>query len=187
MKKLTRDRVVPIISASVLTKRNVDRRGAAFLAEIRKQQEQARQPSFAGIEQLIDQIVFDTDVARQKIGDEKGGKPGFGAKRRLHRGFCDRSNQAFFHRMARRCADSRTIEAGFPEELPFGENGDDRFLAVLGQYRDLDLAVLDEKHGVGDVALAENLLVFRVPFDRLSRPCPAKKSPGIKDPIRSLD
>jgi hypothetical protein len=39
---------------------------------------------------------------------------------------------------------------------------------------------LDEEDRVGDIALAENLLVFSVSLDRLSRPDPAKKRPGIK-------
>jgi hypothetical protein len=53
---------------------------------------------------------------------------------------------------------------------------------VLGQDGDLDLAFLNEKDRVGDVSLAENLLVFRVFLDRFSRFRPAKKGPGIKDP-----
>jgi hypothetical protein len=51
---------------------------------------------------------------------------------------------------------------------------------VFGQDGDFDLAFLDEEDRVGDVALAENLLIFSVSLDRLSRPDPAKKRPGIK-------
>jgi hypothetical protein len=55
MKKLTRDRVVPIISARVfLTKRSHDRLRPAFLAEICKQKEKPGEALFARIEQLID-------------------------------------------------------------------------------------------------------------------------------------
>ena len=44
MKKLTRERVVPIISASsLLADRRDDRLGLPLLAEIRKQQKQPRQ------------------------------------------------------------------------------------------------------------------------------------------------
>ena len=51
---------------------------------------------------------------------------------------------------------------------------------MLGQDGDFDLAFLDKKDRVGDVALAENLLVFPVSLDRLSHPDPAKKRLGIK-------
>ena len=64
----------------------------------------------------------------------------------------------------------------FAEELPLAENTDHRFLAVLGQDRDLDLALLDEKHGVGDVALAEDFLVPGVSLDRLAARLRPEKS-----------
>src|SRR5258708_28292384 len=72
------------------------------------------------------------------------------------------------------------IGTSLAEELPVGENPDHRFLAVLGQHRHLHLAFLDEEDGVGDVALAVDLLVFRVPLDGFSKPRPAHKSPRIK-------
>jgi hypothetical protein len=54
---------------------------------------------------------------------------------------------------------------------------------MLGQDGDLDLAFLNEKDGVGDFALAENLLVFLVIVDAFSGVWPAKKSLGIKSPF----
>ena len=68
----------------------------------------------------------------------------------------------------------------FAEELSFAENPDDGFLAVLGQDRDLDLALLDEEHRVGDVALAEDLLVFGVSLDGFARTGLAQKTLGIE-------
>src|SRR5258708_16857605 len=40
----------------------------------REQQQSARQPFFAGVEELIDQILFDPDVSTQHISDEAVGK-----------------------------------------------------------------------------------------------------------------
>ena len=51
-----------------LTEGDGDRLCAALLAEIREQQKQACEPSFAGIEQLVDQVVFDPAVSGQQIG-----------------------------------------------------------------------------------------------------------------------
>jgi hypothetical protein len=48
-----------------LTESDGDWRSAAFLAEISEKQKQPRQASFAGIEKLVDQIVFDPAVPRQ--------------------------------------------------------------------------------------------------------------------------
>ena len=67
MKKLTRERVVPIISARVSC-------GSwecivlrfARLAKFRHQQENSRQPFFARVEELIDQIGLDAHAAVQQ-------------------------------------------------------------------------------------------------------------------------
>ena len=75
MKKLTRDRVVPIISASVSWLIfAITGSGVAFLAEIRQQQEQAGKPLLARIEQLIDKVRFDADASTQKMRNEHLGE-----------------------------------------------------------------------------------------------------------------
>jgi hypothetical protein len=57
----TADRVVPIISASVSWLTFVMMgSGLPLLAEIRQQEKSPRQTFFARVEQLIDQIFFDT-------------------------------------------------------------------------------------------------------------------------------
>ena len=78
MKWLTRERVVPIISASVSWLIfAMTGSGLSFLAEIREQQENARQALLAGVEELIDQVRFDPRIPRQKMGDEQLGERGF--------------------------------------------------------------------------------------------------------------
>ena len=64
-----------------------DRLFAMLLAEIRQQQKQAREASFAGIEELVDQVVFDPVISFQQIGHEKCGKLRLRTKRRQHCGF----------------------------------------------------------------------------------------------------
>jgi hypothetical protein len=76
MKKLTRERVVPIISASVSWLTLDDRFRQAFLAEIRQQQKCPRQAFLAGIEQLIDQVLLDPTVAGQQVGDKQPANAG---------------------------------------------------------------------------------------------------------------
>ena len=76
-KKFTRERVVPTISASVSCEifgTHADR--LVLLAVARQQQQRARQPLLAGVEELIDQVLFDPDVARQHVRDEPVGHGG---------------------------------------------------------------------------------------------------------------
>src|ERR1019366_3988790 len=47
---------------------------AAFLAEMREQKEKARESPLARIEQLVDQIFFNSAIARQEIRHEQLGK-----------------------------------------------------------------------------------------------------------------
>jgi hypothetical protein len=59
---------------SFLTEGNGDWRCAPLLPEIREKQKQTRETSFAGIEELVDQIIFDAAVSRHQIAYEKCGK-----------------------------------------------------------------------------------------------------------------
>src|ERR1700738_1956333 len=49
----------------------IDRPRAAFLSEMREQKEKARQSLLARIKQLVDQIFFNSAVARQEIHHEQ--------------------------------------------------------------------------------------------------------------------
>src|SRR5471032_3246858 len=52
----------------LLTNRYRDRLRPTFLAEVRQQEQRPRQPLFTRVEKLIDQVLLDTAVARQKMG-----------------------------------------------------------------------------------------------------------------------
>ena len=84
-----------------LTKRDGDWRCATLLTEIREKQKQAREASFAGIEELVDQVVFDPGVSGQQVVYEKCGKLWFRVEGRKHCGLCHRRDQALFHGLAR--------------------------------------------------------------------------------------
>jgi len=47
-----------------------DRHRTVFVAEIRQKQEKASEASFAGIEQLVDRVIFDAVVSRQQISQK---------------------------------------------------------------------------------------------------------------------
>jgi len=62
MKKLTRERVVPIISASISWETWKHLFWLGFLAVPSEQQKSPRQSFLAGVKKLIDQILLDSDV-----------------------------------------------------------------------------------------------------------------------------
>ena len=67
-KKFTRERVVPTISASVSCEIfGTSARRLVLLPVARQQQQRAGQPLLARVEELIDQVFFDPDVARQHV------------------------------------------------------------------------------------------------------------------------
>src|SRR3954454_21605648 len=51
--------------------------GLAFLAKIGQHQENSGQSFFAGIEELIDKVVLDPEIARQQMADKELREPGF--------------------------------------------------------------------------------------------------------------
>jgi hypothetical protein len=53
-----------------LAELGVDRLSVAVLTKIGEQQQKTRKPLFARIEQLVDQVSFDSAVASQQVGDE---------------------------------------------------------------------------------------------------------------------
>jgi hypothetical protein len=57
-----------------LTELSHDRLGPAFLAEIREEKEKSGEALFARIEQLINQVLFNSTVPSQEIRHEKLGK-----------------------------------------------------------------------------------------------------------------
>jgi len=51
-------------------------------------------------------------------------------------------------------------QATFAKEVTGLQNGDDRFLALFGDNRELELACLNVEDGVGRIALRENPWFF---------------------------
>jgi hypothetical protein len=74
MKKFTRDRVVPIISASLLTHVWRYRLGRVFFAEAGQYYERSRQALFARIEQLIDQVRLSAVVSFDRVRNKQVGE-----------------------------------------------------------------------------------------------------------------
>src|ERR1700677_4534920 len=69
----------------LLTDTRIDWLRAAFLSEMREQKEKSREPLLARIKQLVDQVLFNTAVARQEIRHKHLRKFPFGVEHCNHR------------------------------------------------------------------------------------------------------
>jgi hypothetical protein len=74
MKKLTRSGRADHFRQHFLTDLGNHSLGFAFFAKMSEQQKDSGQSLFAGIEKLINQVLFVTDVPGQQIGHEHVGK-----------------------------------------------------------------------------------------------------------------
>ena len=75
MKKLTLERVVPIISASISWLIFANHRlRFPFFAEVGQREKHPRQPLLTGVEALIDQVLLNPHVPGEQIGQEHLGK-----------------------------------------------------------------------------------------------------------------
>src|SRR5476649_203644 len=100
-----------------LTDIHQNRLRAAFLSEMRKQKEKARESLLARIKLLVDQVFFNSAVACQEIRHEQLGKLWFLMKERNHRFLRYRSDHAIFHRRCGRDPQRMSVKAAFAEEL----------------------------------------------------------------------
>src|SRR4249919_682648 len=131
MKKLTRARVVPIISASVSWLiLAITGSGLPLFTKIRQQQEQPREPFLARIEQLIDEVCFNADGPIQEIGNEHLGKRRLNMDHANDRRFLQPHDDRVRHCRDRRNAPRLSGQAHLSEEIVRSENRDDCFLAL---------------------------------------------------------
>ena len=106
--------------------------GLAFLAEMRKQQKNPGQTLFAGVEKLVYEVRFISDIAYQQMPDKQFRNIVMIMKYTLHQRFLNLVKGAIGHRNSRCHAQRLTGEASLAEELTGAQNGDDCFFALLG-------------------------------------------------------
>ena len=171
MKTLMRERVVPTLAAKSswliggMTDSNV-----ALLAEVGKQQEEARKPPLARIEQLVDQIRFELNIPRQQESHEHLGKGGLIAEHANHGLLFDFEDRRLRERDGRGHVQWLARQASLAEEVARAQYRDDSFLALLGYHAELDLAALDIEDAIGGIALPKDDLLPLVFLGRSSRP-----------------
>src|ERR1700683_2272108 len=153
MKKFTRDRVVPTISASVSW--------WIILASVASQQQQrTSQALLAGIKKLIDQVLFNPDVARKHVSDETVGKFVLVVQDADHFLLFDDQRRGGRNRSRGPYTDRLTGQASFAEKISRSQDRYHRFLASFIYDGEPHATFSDVQHIGGGIALREDLFSF---------------------------
>src|SRR3984893_6930587 len=156
MKKLTRGRVVPTISASVSWLILAMIGSGLLLSIVRQQKEKPREALFAGVEQLIDQVGFDTTVACHQMGHKLLGERHLGTEDADQGGLLHPHDRRFSHRRGRRKAQRLPDQASLGKKVARFKDGKDGLLSMVRSDGKFDLAFLDVKNRVGRLSLRKD-------------------------------
>src|SRR6185369_8678078 len=132
--------------------------GHAFLAKVSQHKQDPGQSLFAGIEQLVNQVLLVADIARQQVRDKQVGKGVLPMKRNHHGLLVDAEKLAFAHGSRRSHADRLPCQGALTEEISRIQDSDRSFLADLGHDGQPDLTFLDIEDGVRRIPLGEDPL-----------------------------
>ena len=181
MKKLIRERVVPTISASVSWLIfGITDSGWSWFSKVCQQDQHARQPLLAGVEQLVDEVLFDLDVARQQIRDEELGELLLSMERADHVALVHPQDAGRLDRGRGGHPEGLGRQAALAKEAAWLHEADDGFLSSRRDDREPDLAALYVEHGIGRVALGIDDLLAPILPRRLSFLDPREEGLGIE-------
>jgi hypothetical protein len=156
-KKLTLDRVVPIISASVswliFSMAGVGSESWPKLAII---------SNSLGIEEVIQQISFHSGVAGEHVCQKCPGKLWFTVEQIKHDSLFDSHDGAGLKRARSGNTQLLVGNRALPEKTLFSETGDNGFLAARRYNGKLHLAGLDVKDCIGQVTLRKDRVISLV-------------------------
>ena len=148
---------------------------SAFLAKIGQQEQSARQPLLARVEQLVDQAPFNEYGSSQEMPDEHFGKPRLLVERPEQGSLLDPNDLAFCHCPSRRHAQRLTRQRTFTKEFIRPKDCNYGFLAMLGNDAEFDVTCNDIEDIIRLVALREDDLIFSILGGR-----PGEKDFGIE-------
>src|SRR5467141_5101136 len=122
----------------------------------RQQQQRARQPFLAPIEQLVDQVLFDSYVSRQHIRDEAVGEFVLLVEHANHLLSFNDEHGGRRNRGRRRHANGLARQAPFAKKISRSKDRYNGFLAGLIDYAKLHAAFLNVHDIFGGIALPED-------------------------------
>src|SRR6266481_3704221 len=125
----------------------------ALRAIAREQQQSARQPFLAGIEELVDQVLLDSYVSRNHISDEAVRELVFLAERADHLVFLNDEHGGRCNRGRSRHANGLARKASFPKKIARSKDRHNSFFAGLIDDSKLHTAFLNVHYVLRGVAL----------------------------------
>ena len=134
--------------------------GHAFLAEMSQQQQNPGQSFFTGIEKLVNQIFFVSDVPCQQICHEYIRKRVFPVQDLHHGLLIDSHHRAIGHCGCGAQAERLPSKATFSEEIALVQNAYRGFLPGLRHNREFYFSPLYIKHSIGRVTLSKDCLLL---------------------------
>ena len=157
MKKLTRERVVPTISARSSCDSFGRTRSVGLLFAVPRQEQQRPCESFlARVEELVDEVLLDPNISPQHVREESVGKRRPLVKLPRHLVLLDREDGACGHGSRRSHTLGLAGETAFAEKRAGLEDGDHGFLARTRDDGQLNMAGLQVHHTRGGIALGKD-------------------------------
>src|ERR1035437_374145 len=147
---------------SLLADFNAHGFGVGLAAKASHGQEDAGQALFAGAEDLIDELFYDTTDAAEEMRDEKLRKSGLLVDDVDEARAGDAGDGAGLNRSCGGHAPGSIDQASLSEEVPFTVDADNGFFPVLGLDRQLHVPAANVEQGVGAVVLGEDFLPVRI-------------------------
>lgn len=129
--------------------------GLVFGAVAGEQEKGAGQPLLTGVEELIDEVFFDTDVPREDVGNEAIGEFVFRMKDTTHFFFVDDEDGGRQDSAGGPHANRLASEAAFSKKVAGAENCDDGFFSAFIEYREPHATFLDIHDAAGGITLRE--------------------------------
>jgi hypothetical protein len=148
------------LSQSLLTDLRDHGFGLSVLAKMSQQQQHPGKSFFAGIEKLVNQVLFISEVPRQQICYEHVGQRMFPVKHFHHVFLVDFHHIGIGHCGCREQAESLPCEAAFSEEIALVQNPYRGFLPALRHYGESYLSFLYIKNSVRWVTLNKDRLLL---------------------------
>jgi len=146
----------------LLTDFGDDRLLLSVLAEVRQQEQRPRQPLFAGIEQLVDQVFLHSDRASQKMRREPFGKIRLLAEDARHGGLIHSADDGILQGPGGRNAPRPSGEATLADKISGFEECDDCFLTLRRDNGDFDPPFSNVEDGIRRLTLGEDGLTLGV-------------------------
>jgi len=138
--------------------------GLAVFAIAGEQQKDASQTLLTGVKNLVHQVRFIPDVAREHVSDEEFRKIVALVKRGHHDGLFNPDERAVGDGGGSHHAKRLACDAAFAKEIAPVKYPDDRSLALLGSDGELHSSFLGVKDGASRISLDKDIVILTV-FD----------------------